>query len=58
MPGGGGVMRACDLALYYQALLHDEGEIWKPDVLADVTSNVRNRCPSGGRASPPTAASG
>ena len=38
VPGGGAVMRACDLALYYQALLHDQGEIWKPDVLADVTS--------------------
>jgi CubicO group peptidase (beta-lactamase class C family) len=45
VPGGGGVMRACDLALYYQALLHDEGDIWKPDVLNDVTTNVRNRIP-------------
>jgi CubicO group peptidase (beta-lactamase class C family) len=45
VPGGGGVMRACDLALYYQALLHDEGDIWKPDVLADVTTVVRNRTP-------------
>ena len=31
--------------MYYQVLLHDEGEIWKPDVLADVTTNVRNRTP-------------
>jgi len=45
VPGGGAVMRACDLAMYYQALLHDDGEIWKPDVLADVTSVVRNRIP-------------
>ena len=45
VPGGGAVMRACDLAMYYQALLHDEGRIWKPDVLADVTGNVRNRLP-------------
>jgi CubicO group peptidase (beta-lactamase class C family) len=45
VPGGGGVMRACDLALYYQALLHNPGEMWKPDVLADATSVVRNRIP-------------
>jgi CubicO group peptidase (beta-lactamase class C family) len=45
VPGGGAVMRACDLAMYYQVLLHDEGRIWKPDVLADVTTNVRNRTP-------------
>ena len=45
MPGGGGVMRAADLALFYQALLHNPGGIWKPDVLADVTTNVRNRLP-------------
>jgi CubicO group peptidase (beta-lactamase class C family) len=45
VPGGGGFMRACDLALYYQALLHNPGEIWKPDVLADATSVVRSRVP-------------
>jgi CubicO group peptidase (beta-lactamase class C family) len=45
VPGGGGVMRASDLALYYQALLHNPGEIWKPDLLADVTGVVRNRLP-------------
>jgi CubicO group peptidase (beta-lactamase class C family) len=45
VPGGGGVMRACDLALFYQRLLHDDGSIWKPDVLADVTTNVRNTLP-------------
>jgi CubicO group peptidase (beta-lactamase class C family) len=45
MPGGGGVMRAADLALYYQAVLHNPGEMWRPDVLADVTTNVRNRLP-------------
>ncbi len=38
-------MRASDLALYYQALLHNPGEIWKPDLLADVTGVVRNRLP-------------
>ncbi|HEX9548916.1 MAG TPA: serine hydrolase domain-containing protein, partial [Acidimicrobiales bacterium] len=43
VPGGGGVSTAHDLALYYQALLHNTGDLWKPDVLADVTSRVRNR---------------
>jgi CubicO group peptidase (beta-lactamase class C family) len=45
VPGGGAVMRASDLALYYQALLHNPGEMWKPDVLADATSVVRNQIP-------------
>ncbi len=45
IPGGGGVMRASDLALYYQAILHNPGQMWKPDVLEDVTTNVRNRLP-------------
>jgi CubicO group peptidase (beta-lactamase class C family) len=43
IPGGGGVMRAADLALYYQAVLHNPGEMWRPDVIADVRTNVRNR---------------
>ncbi|MGZ8764025.1 MAG: serine hydrolase, partial [Acidimicrobiia bacterium] len=42
IPGGGGVMRAADLALYYQAIIHDDGAIWDPAVLADATGNVRN----------------
>ena len=42
VPGGGGVMRAADLALYYQAVLRNPGEMWRPDVLHDVTTNVRN----------------
>ncbi len=45
VPGGGGVIRAADLAMFYQALLHNPGGVWKPDVLADVTTNVRNRLP-------------
>jgi CubicO group peptidase (beta-lactamase class C family) len=43
IPGGGAVSTAEDLALYYQALLHNTGSLWSPEVLADVTSNVRNR---------------
>jgi CubicO group peptidase (beta-lactamase class C family) len=45
VPGGGGFGRAADLALYYQALLHDTGALWDQAVLADVTGNVRNRLP-------------
>jgi CubicO group peptidase (beta-lactamase class C family) len=45
VPGGGGVTTAADMALYYQALLHDPAGIWDPDVLADVTGNVRNTMP-------------
>jgi CubicO group peptidase (beta-lactamase class C family) len=41
VPGGGGIMRAADLALYYQALLHDPEGLWEPEVLADGTGNVR-----------------
>lgn len=45
VPGGGGVMRAADLALFYQAVLHNPNEMWRPDVLADATTNVRNHFP-------------
>ncbi|MFM2070085.1 MAG: hypothetical protein RLZZ623_348 [Actinomycetota bacterium] len=45
MPGGGGVMRAADLAMYYQAVLHNPNEMWRPDVLHDATTNVRNHFP-------------
>jgi CubicO group peptidase (beta-lactamase class C family) len=45
VPGGGGVMRASDLALFYQAVLHNPGQMWAPEVLEDVTTNVRNHLP-------------
>lgn len=45
VPGGGGVVRAADLALLYQAFLHDPKGLWDPDVLADVTGTVRNTLP-------------
>ena len=45
MPGGGGVMRAADLALYYQAVLHNPGGMWDAAVLHDVKTNVRNHFP-------------
>ncbi len=45
VPGGGGVSTAADLALFYQALLHNPLGQWKPEVLADATSTVRNTFP-------------
>jgi CubicO group peptidase (beta-lactamase class C family) len=33
-PGGGAIGRAADLAMYFQALLANPGELWSPDVLA------------------------
>jgi CubicO group peptidase (beta-lactamase class C family) len=45
VPGGGGFMRASDLALYYQALLHNPAEMWRPGVLGDATGHVRNSFP-------------
>ncbi|MCU1499331.1 MAG: penicillin-binding protein beta-lactamase class [Acidimicrobiales bacterium] len=45
VPGGGGVMRAADLALLYQAFLHDRAGLWSPEMRADGTGNVRNRLP-------------
>ena len=45
VPGGGGVMTAATLALFYQALLHNPGGLWKSDVLADGTGNVRCTLP-------------
>lgn len=45
VPGGGGVVRAADLALLYQAYLHNPDEMWDPAVLHDATAVVRNRLP-------------
>jgi CubicO group peptidase (beta-lactamase class C family) len=45
VPGGGGVMRACDLAMYYQAVLRNPGGMWRNDVLDDARTNVRNTFP-------------
>jgi len=41
MPGAGAISTAADLARFYQALLHDTGSLWDPDVLADGTGRVR-----------------
>jgi len=42
VPGAGAVGRAADVALFYQALLHNTRDIFAPAVLADATTNVRN----------------
>ena len=57
VPGGGGVMRASDVARFYQAVLRNPGEIWRPDVLADVVGHVRNRLPDPLTRTPRTARS-
>lgn len=44
-PGGGGIMTAADIALFYQALMHNPAGVWKPEILADATGNVRNDRP-------------
>ncbi len=41
-PGGGLVSTAADLARFYQALLHNPGELWDPAILADATSHIRH----------------
>ena len=45
VPGGGGIMRAADLAMFYQALMHNQEKLWDPSLLDDVTSRVRNTFP-------------
>jgi CubicO group peptidase (beta-lactamase class C family) len=44
-PGGGGVMTAATLALFYQGLLRDRAGLWDPAVLADGIGNVRCTLP-------------
>jgi CubicO group peptidase (beta-lactamase class C family) len=45
IPGGGGLMTAETMALFYQALLHNQAGIWDDAVLRDATSKVRNNKP-------------
>ena len=45
IPGGGGVARAVDLALFYQHLLHDPNRIWDAATRADGIGRVRNSLP-------------
>lgn len=41
VPAAGGISTAADLALYYQALLHNPSSMWDPEILADATGRVR-----------------
>ena len=41
VPGGGGVSDAASIALFYQGLLHNSGNLWDPAVLADAVSTIR-----------------
>jgi CubicO group peptidase (beta-lactamase class C family) len=45
VPGGGGVMTAATMALFYQGLLHNDAGIWDQATLRDATSRVRNNKP-------------
>ncbi len=45
VPGGGGFGTAKDLAMLYQGMLHNTGQLWDGEMLADVTTNVRNTLP-------------
>ncbi len=42
VPGAGAISTAADVALFYQALLHDPAGLWEPAMLADVTGVARN----------------
>jgi CubicO group peptidase (beta-lactamase class C family) len=45
VPGGGGVMRAADIALLYQGLLHNTGQLWSDEALIEGTQRVRMMLP-------------
>jgi CubicO group peptidase (beta-lactamase class C family) len=45
VPGGGGIGTAADVALFYQALLHNPGQLWDPAILADATGVIRAKQP-------------
>jgi CubicO group peptidase (beta-lactamase class C family) len=45
IPGGGGVMTAATMALFYQALLHNDAGVWDEATLRDATSTIRNNLP-------------
>ncbi|MDW3220716.1 MAG: serine hydrolase domain-containing protein [Acidimicrobiales bacterium] len=40
-PGGGGVTSAAEMAQWYQAILHDDGEILRPEVKVDALETIR-----------------
>ncbi|MFF7984175.1 serine hydrolase domain-containing protein [Streptomyces sp. NPDC007901] len=44
-PGGGAFSDAASVALFYQELIWNSTELWRPDVLADATGHIRNTFP-------------
>lgn len=40
LPGGGGISTAADIALYYQALLHNRDHLWDPEVIEQGTTPI------------------
>ncbi len=40
-PGGGGVANAASVARWYQAILHDDGQILRPEVKTDALKTIR-----------------
>jgi len=40
LPGGGGISTAADIALYYQAMLHNRDRLWDPEVIAQGTTPI------------------
>ncbi len=44
-PGGGAISDAPSVARFYQALLHNPGELWSREILTDATTNTRNTMP-------------
>jgi len=45
VPGGGGIFRARDVALFYQGLLHDPDGLWSAEILEEGTRHVRMTLP-------------
>ena len=45
VPGGGGYGRAADLAGFYQALLHNPGNVWDSTMLDNAVGQVHNNLP-------------
>jgi CubicO group peptidase (beta-lactamase class C family) len=41
VPGAGAIAGAGDIALFYQALLHNPDDLWDAEVLADATARIR-----------------
>lgn len=41
VPGGGAISNAADVALFYQALMRDNGDLWNLEVLSDAVGRAR-----------------